>query len=67
MNSQPQFISAARMRAPVLPGLPERIRRLINAAYAAHRGAEHMTLDEWRDLEQRLKKKLESEHHEPRK
>ena len=50
---------------PVLPPLPERIRRLVNATYAAHGGAEHMSLDAWRDVEQELKQGLENEQQEP--
>ncbi len=55
-------ISALTLHTPVLPQLPARIRRLVNATCAAHGGAERMTLDEWRDLEQELKRKLENEH-----
>ena len=43
------------------PQLPEPVHRLLNAAYAAYGGAEHMTLDQWRDLEQQLKARLEHE------
>ena len=53
-----QLKSATTLHTLVLPRLPERILRLVSGAYATHGGAEHMTLDEWRDLEQQLKRKL---------
>jgi hypothetical protein len=58
----PQPTNALMLHAPVLPQLPERLRRLVNAAYAAYGGAENMTLNDWRDLEMELKRKLENEH-----
>ena len=48
----------------MLPRIPERIHRLVNAAYATHGGADHMTLDEWHDVEEELKRKLVNEYHE---
>jgi hypothetical protein len=48
-----------------LPGfstrLPGQICRLVNPACAAHAGAERMTLNDWRDVEQEVKRKLENE------
>ena len=64
MENHQQSISASTLHTPVLPGLPDSIRRIINATYAAHGGAEHMTLDEWRDLEQQLKRRLQNEQHD---
>ena len=40
----------------------QRICRLVDAAYAAHGGAEHMSLNEWREVEQELVQRLETEH-----
>jgi len=50
--------AARTLHMPVLPPLPERIWRLVNATYAAYGGAEQMSLDAWRDLEQELKQRL---------
>ena len=44
---------ALKFPTPVLPQLPKKIRRLMEVTYAVHGGAQRMTLDEWRDLEQR--------------
>lgn len=57
----PQPTNALTLHAPVSPQLPERLRGLVNAAYAAHGGAEHMKLNDWRDLELELKRRLENE------
>jgi hypothetical protein len=57
----PQPTSALRLHTPVLPQLPERLRRFVNAASVAHGGAESMTLSDWRDLELELKRRLENE------
>ena len=64
MNNYQHSAGALALHAPMLPRVPERIRRLVNAAYAAHGGADHMTLDEWYDVEEELKRKLENEHQE---
>jgi len=64
MNSYQHSAGALTLHAPVLPRLPDRIRRLVNAVYAAHGGADHMTLDEWRDVEETLKRKLVNKYHE---
>ena len=55
----PQPTNVLSLRAPVSPQLPERLRRLVNAAYAAHGSAENMSLNDWRDLELELKRRLE--------
>jgi hypothetical protein len=34
----------------------------VNAAYAAHEGAENLSLNDWRDLELELERRLENEH-----
>ena len=57
----PQLTSVLRLHTPVLPQLPERLRRFVNAASAAYGGAESMTLSDWRDLELELKQRLENE------
>jgi len=61
-ENHPQTANALTLHTPVLPRLPAKIRRLVRAAYAAHGGAESMKLDEWREMEQELKRKLENEH-----
>ncbi len=59
--SKLQSTVALTLRTPVLPRFPERLRQLVNAAYAAHGGAERMSLAEWRDLEQELNRRFENE------
>lgn len=49
---------ALTLHTPVFPRLPERIRRLVDRAYTARGGPEHMNLDEWRDVEHELEQKL---------
>ena len=61
-ENHPQTANALTLHTPVLPRLPAKIRRLVRAAYAAHGGAESMKLDEWREMEQELKRTLENEH-----
>ena len=41
--------------------LANQIRLLVHAACAARLGAAHMTLSDWRDVEQEVKQKLENE------
>jgi len=65
INQHPPPINALTLHTPVLPPLPEPIRRLVNAVYATHGGAEHMSLDAWRDVEHELKQRLENEHQQP--
>ncbi len=62
-----QPTGALTLHTPVLPPLPERIRRLVSVAYATHGGAEQMTLDAWRDVEQEIKRRLENEQQEPQR
>jgi hypothetical protein len=40
-----QSLGALTLHTPVLPRLPEKILRLMAAAYAAHGGTECMSLD----------------------
>jgi hypothetical protein len=54
-----QLTGARKCDTAALPPLPERIRQLVDAAYAAYGGAEHMSLDQWRALEEELVRKLE--------
>lgn len=63
-STHQQLLGAVTLHTPVLPRLPEKILRLMNAAYAAHGGAERMRLGEWHDVEEELKSKLENEYHE---
>jgi hypothetical protein len=63
-HNHPQTVNAFRLRTPLLPQLPENIRRLLDAAYIEHGGAERMRLGEWLAVEEELKQKLESEYHE---
>ena len=58
LNKAQQSIRVLTPHTPVLPRLPNRIRRLVNAAYAARGGAERMSLDQWREVEQELCKDL---------
>jgi hypothetical protein len=53
---------AARLQTPVLPRLPEQIRLLAKAACAALGGIGHLSLDEWHDVQQQLKPRLENGH-----
>ena len=57
----PQPTNALTPSAPLLPQLPERFRGFVNAAYAAYGGAEHMKLNDWRDLEMQLNRRLKNE------
>ena len=59
-SKQGQPTSTFKLHNPVLPPLPEKVRRLVNAAYEAHGGAEHMNLDEWREVEQELQQRLKT-------
>ena len=60
----PNLTNALTLFAAVLPRLPERLCELVQAAYAAHGGAENMSLNDWRDLELELKRRLENEYPE---
>jgi hypothetical protein len=55
----PQTITALRLHTPVLPQLPQRLRGLVNTVYAAYGRAENMKLNDWRDLELELNRRLE--------
>ncbi len=64
MITPQQSTSALTLHTPVLPRLPDRILRMVAAIYAAHGGAECMTLGEWHDVEEELNSRLESEYYE---
>jgi hypothetical protein len=59
INKHQPARSAGTLHTPVLPVLPEQIRLLVQGACAAKGGMGHMSLDEWRDLEQQLKRRLQ--------
>ena len=46
----------------VLSRVLDEIRSLVNATYAEHGGMDHLTLGEWCDLEQEIKRRLEQGH-----
>ena len=60
-----QARGAVRLHAAAVSRFAKRIRQLVSAAYAAHGGAEHMSLDAWRDVEHELKQRLENELQQP--
>jgi hypothetical protein len=64
-NQQPT--NALTPRAPLLPQLPERFRGFVNAAYSAYGGAENMKLNDWRDLELQLNRRLKNEDQQRRR
>ena len=53
--------AALRLLNPVSLRVPEPIRRLLNARYSAKGGPDQMTLDDWRDLELDLDRRLKHE------
>jgi len=55
-----QFQGAPTIRSAQLPPASEQIHQR-NSACAAHASAERMTLNDWRDVEQEVKRKLENE------
>jgi len=63
----PRINPLSRCYAPVLPQLPERFRGFVNAAYAAYGGAENMKLNDWRDLEMQLNRRLKNEDQQRRR
>ena len=65
INRQPT--NALTPRAPLLPQLPERFRGFVNAAYVAYGGAENMKLNDWRDLEMQLNRRLKNEDQQRRR
>lgn len=63
MNNQPKKKKITQptggtLRTPVVSVLPDKIRRLLNAACAARGGADCMTLNDWRETEQEIKRQL---------
>jgi len=67
INKHQQSTRALTLHTPVLPQLPERIRGLANATYSVHGGVEHMSLDDWREVEQELRRRLENERQKHRR
>jgi hypothetical protein len=65
INQQPRSVLTPRV--PLLPQLPERFRGFVNAAYAAYGGAESMKLNDWRDLEMQLNRRLKNEDEQRRR
>jgi hypothetical protein len=61
INKDQHAKSAGTLHIPVLPGLPEQIRLLVNVACAAHGGIGCMSLNDWRDVEQQLKRRFKDE------
>ncbi len=53
---------AGTLHVPLPPRAPGQIRLLVDAACAALGGMAHMTLADWRDVEQQLKQRLNNEH-----
>ena len=49
------FLSYEGMASPTLP---EQIRRLTNVACAVRGGAERMSLNDWREVEEEIKRKI---------
>ncbi len=63
-NNYQHSAGARTLHTPVLRRLPEKILRLMAAIYAAYGSPERMTLNEWHDVEEELKPKLENKYHE---
>jgi hypothetical protein len=57
--------SPAALQRSAGPTPIQRIRLLINAACAARAGAGQMTLNDWRDVEQELERRLANEGERP--
>lgn len=62
-RTQKKQPSATARTLPALmrPEFPDGICRLANAFYAAHGGAEHMNLADWRDAERELNQRIKNE------
>jgi hypothetical protein len=56
------FVSAFTLHTLILARVPERIRRFVNATYAANGGPEQMSLNDWIDADEKLERKLKSEY-----
>jgi len=63
-STHQQSLGALTLHTPLLPRLQEKILQAMAAIYAAHGGAERMSLGEWHDVEEELKSRLENEYHE---
>jgi hypothetical protein len=55
------FVGAFTLHTLILPRVPERIRRFVNATYAANGGPEHMSLNNWIDADEKVERKLKNE------
>ncbi len=53
--------SPAALQRSAGPSSIQQIRRLINAAFAARAGSGQMTLNDWREVEQEVKRKFNNE------
>jgi hypothetical protein len=61
-NSPCRLSGPATSQPDARSQLARRIQLLVNAACAARAGAAQMTLSDWRDVEQEVKRKLENEY-----
>jgi hypothetical protein len=61
-NSPCRYGNAAASQADAEPQLAHQIHLLIDAACAARAGAAQMTLDDWRQVELEVKRRLQNEH-----
>jgi hypothetical protein len=57
-SQEPRHVSMPRAHQCRRPA--RKIRRLVHEALAARGGIGHMTLDDWRDMEQELNRRLQS-------
>jgi hypothetical protein len=57
-SQEPPPAGVHTLQSMVIPALPEQIRRLINAACTARGGAERMSLNDWREAEEEIKRKI---------
>jgi hypothetical protein len=64
-NTHLQRASSFNLQTALLAAVPDTLRRLVQAAYVSHGGAEFMKLSDWRDLELELKRRLENENRQP--
>ena len=63
-SAHQQSPGALTLHTSVLPRLPEKILQMVAAIYAAHGGAECMSLGDWHDVEEELNSRLLNEYHE---
>lgn len=58
---QSEFQKAGTLHTLLLPRISNHVLRCVNQTCAALGGAGHMTLADWRDAEEQLKRKLDYE------